>query len=233
MCEGEGGVGLNAQSVQSVKACPGWVGKGVKLLFGQHTFGSGFFKKIGFPFRTKSFLGANDTPALMSFLGKLRSHIVTMKSIGEGQRPPGGNVSSHKKVLSSTLSSLGRTRTEDQPASHSQPTNDQQCNRTISKWFLKKNRRCYNPCLIILWLEGLATNLRYPGSIPGGGPKRFHDSFNFVFYIALHCWGVHFMRGRHSLGHGFDLQDILHFMIFYISWHFTFHDIWHFMTFDI
>ena len=51
----------------------------------------------------------------------------------------------------------------------------------------KKNRRCYNPCLIILWLEGLATNLRYPGSIPGGGPKRFHDSFNFVFYIVGEC----------------------------------------------
>ena len=33
--------------------------------------------------------------------------------------------------------------------------------------------------------------------LSGWGPNRFHDSFN--------CWGVHFMRGRHSLGHGFDL----------------------------
>ena len=26
-----------------------------------------------------------------------------------------------------------------------------------------------------------------PGSIPGGGPKRFHDSFNIVFYIVGEC----------------------------------------------
>ena len=37
------------------------------------------------------------------------------------------------------------------------------------------------------WLEGLATNLRDQGSIPSGGPKRFHDSFNFVFYIVGEC----------------------------------------------
>ena len=26
-----------------------------------------------------------------------------------------------------------------------------------------------------------------PGLIPGGGPKRFYDSFNFVFYIFGQC----------------------------------------------
>ena len=30
----------------------------------------------------------------------------------------------------------------------------------------------------------MAASLKDPGSIPGGGPKRFHDSFNFVFYIV-------------------------------------------------
>ena len=33
----------------------------------------------------------------------------------------------------------------------------------------------------------MAASLRDPGSIPGGGPKRFHDSFNFVFYIVGEC----------------------------------------------
>ena len=33
----------------------------------------------------------------------------------------------------------------------------------------------------------MATSLRDPGSIPGGGPKRFDDSFNFVFYIVGEC----------------------------------------------
>ena len=31
----------------------------------------------------------------------------------------------------------------------------------------------------------MAASLKDPGSIPGGGPKRFHDSFNFVFYIVV------------------------------------------------
>ena len=37
------------------------------------------------------------------------------------------------------------------------------------------------------WLEWMAASLRDPGSIPSGGPKRFHDSFNFVFYIVGEC----------------------------------------------
>ena len=51
----------------------------------------------------------------------------------------------------------------------------------------------------------MAASLKDPGSIPGGGPKRFHDSFNFVFYIVGECISC---RGRHSLGHGFDLLNI-------------------------
>ena len=33
----------------------------------------------------------------------------------------------------------------------------------------------------------MAASLRDPGSIPGGGPKRFHDRFNIVFYIVGEC----------------------------------------------
>ena len=33
----------------------------------------------------------------------------------------------------------------------------------------------------------MAASLKDPGSIPGGGPKRFHDSFNFVFCIVGEC----------------------------------------------
>ena len=33
----------------------------------------------------------------------------------------------------------------------------------------------------------MAASLRDPVSIPGGGPKRFHDSFNIVFYIVGEC----------------------------------------------
>ena len=33
----------------------------------------------------------------------------------------------------------------------------------------------------------MAASLKDPGSIPGGGPKRFHDSFNYVFYIVGEC----------------------------------------------
>ena len=33
----------------------------------------------------------------------------------------------------------------------------------------------------------MAASLKDPGSIPGGGPKRFHDSFNFVFHIVGEC----------------------------------------------
>ena len=33
----------------------------------------------------------------------------------------------------------------------------------------------------------MAASLRDPGLIPGGGPKRFHDSFNFVFFIVGEC----------------------------------------------
>ena len=33
----------------------------------------------------------------------------------------------------------------------------------------------------------MAASLKDPGSIPGDGPKRFHDSFNFVFYIVGEC----------------------------------------------
>ena len=32
---------------------------------------------------------------------------------------------------------------------------------------------------------------------------------SMIQLCVLHCWGVHFMRGRHSLGHGFDLLVIL------------------------
>ena len=34
-----------------------------------------------------------------------------------------------------------------------------------------------------LHLTDMILGLRDPGSIPGGGPKRFHDSFNFVFTL--------------------------------------------------
>ena len=33
----------------------------------------------------------------------------------------------------------------------------------------------------------MAASLRDPGSIPGGGPKRFHNSSNFVFNIVGEC----------------------------------------------
>ena len=33
----------------------------------------------------------------------------------------------------------------------------------------------------------MAASLKDPGLIPGGGPKRFHDSFNFVFHIVGEC----------------------------------------------
>ena len=33
----------------------------------------------------------------------------------------------------------------------------------------------------------MAASLKDPGSIPGGGPKGFHDSFNFVFHIVGEC----------------------------------------------
>ena len=36
-------------------------------------------------------------------------------------------------------------------------------------------------------MEWMAASLKDLGSIPGGGPKRFHDSFNFVFYIVGEC----------------------------------------------
>ena len=29
----------------------------------------------------------------------------------------------------------------------------------------------------------------------------------------VHCWAVHFKRGRHSLGHGFDLLVLWHLQI--------------------
>ena len=50
----------------------------------------------------------------------------------------------------------------------------------------------------------MAANLRDPGLIPGGDPKRFQDSSNYVFHT------VHFMRGRHSFGHGFDLHVLFY-----------------------
>ena len=34
----------------------------------------------------------------------------------------------------------------------------------------------------------MAANLRDPGSIPGGDPKRFQDSSNYVFYIVRECF---------------------------------------------
>ena len=34
----------------------------------------------------------------------------------------------------------------------------------------------------------MAANLRDPGSIPGGDPKRFQDSSNYVFYIVGECF---------------------------------------------
>ena len=50
--------------------------------------------------------------------------------------------------------------------------------------------------LIVQWLEGVAANQGDPGSIPGGGPKRFHDSSSFVSNIVGECIS---RRGRHSL----------------------------------
>ena len=34
----------------------------------------------------------------------------------------------------------------------------------------------------------MAANLRDPGSIPDGDPKRFQDSSNFVFHIVGECF---------------------------------------------
>ena len=34
----------------------------------------------------------------------------------------------------------------------------------------------------------MAANLRDPGSIPGGDPKRFQDSSNYVFHIVGECF---------------------------------------------
>ena len=39
----------------------------------------------------------------------------------------------------------------------------------------------------------MAANLRDPGSIPGGDPKRFQDSSNYVFYIVGSAF-----QARHS-----------------------------------
>ena len=36
----------------------------------------------------------------------------------------------------------------------------------------------------------MAANLRDPGSIPGGDPKRFQDSSNYVFYIVGECFAI-------------------------------------------
>ena len=47
----------------------------------------------------------------------------------------------------------------------------------------------------------MAANLRDPGLIPGGDPKRFQDSSNYVFHIVGEC--------KDSFGHGFDLQSII------------------------
>ena len=33
----------------------------------------------------------------------------------------------------------------------------------------------------------MAASLREPGWIPGGAPKRFQDSSNYVFYIVGEC----------------------------------------------
>ena len=49
----------------------------------------------------------------------------------------------------------------------------------------------------------MAASLKDPGSIPGGELKGFHNKLQLC---VLHWWGAHFMRGRHSFGHGFDLQ---------------------------
>ena len=48
----------------------------------------------------------------------------------------------------------------------------------------------------------MAASLKDPGSIPGGESKGFHNKLQLC---VLHWWGAHFMRGRHSFGHGFDL----------------------------
>ena len=34
----------------------------------------------------------------------------------------------------------------------------------------------------------MAANLRGPSSIPGGDPKRFQDTSNYVFYIVGECF---------------------------------------------
>ena len=36
----------------------------------------------------------------------------------------------------------------------------------------------------------MAASLKDPGSIPGGGPKRFHDSFNFVYTKLRHVFYI-------------------------------------------
>ena len=54
-----------------------------------------------------------------------------------------------------------------------------------SQWDL--SHPTFNLSLIVLWLEWMAASLKDPGSILGGGPKRLHDSFNFVFYIVGEC----------------------------------------------
>ena len=38
----------------------------------------------------------------------------------------------------------------------------------------------------------MAANLRDPGSIPGGDPKMFQDSSNYVFYIVGPLLGIAF-----------------------------------------
>ena len=42
----------------------------------------------------------------------------------------------------------------------------------------------------------MAANLRDPGSIPGGDPKRFQDSSNYVFHIVGECFSS--AAGTHS-----------------------------------
>ena len=49
---------------------------------------------------------------------------------------------------------------------------------------------------------------------------------------GVSAWG-HRSSISISISWHFTFHDILHFMTFYISWHLTFQDIWHFMTSDI
>ena len=95
-----------------------------------------------------------------------RNSVLSMWLEGTTQNPSQGNRTCGKGFSGATVRDIGYQLDSQWDISH--PT--------------------FNLSLIVLWLEGMAANLRDPGSIPGGDPKRFQVSSNYVFYIVGECF---------------------------------------------